>query len=304
VRSRLAASADAQADDDTIEQATITALIAEAEGTNNPHGEGYVPEADHPGYDVSPLPPSDPRLIELQPGRRGDRRRWAMAALVLLVGFGYLGTLWRSRQPARPAQAAPLATTAPPSGQAATPTPLGDLADDPAEVLRPTSLEIVRRVPGHPQGGRRYVLPVDPSEGALGAAWIPDLQPGRAAWLAGTTINAVLCLAPADAALVTEATARETLTLRIASGETRRYQAAAPRTVGRSEREVMDQRRAGLTLIVCGVAGNERTILEAALQLAVTHPGDQPGATAAPTTVEATAAPTTVETLTATVAER
>jgi hypothetical protein len=69
------------------------------------------------------------------------------------------------------------------------------------------------------------------------------------------------------------------------------------RTVGRSEREVMDQRRAGLTLIVCGVAGNERTILEAAVQPAITQPGDQPG-------VEATAASTTVETLTATVAGR
>ena len=136
--------------------------------------------------------------------------------------------------------------------------------DDPEAALRPTSLELVR--------GRRYVLPIDPSPGVLGAAWVPDLEPGRAAWLEGTTVNLVLCLAPADAALVVRAEADEIWTLRIASGETRRYRAQAPRTVGRQEREVMDQRHAGLTLIACGVSGNDRTIVEAALQGAALTP--------------------------------
>ncbi len=73
-------------------------------------------------------------------------------------------------------------------------------------------------------------------------------------------------VSPADAALVEGAEADELWTLRIASGDTRRYRAQAPRTVGRQEREVMDQRHAGLTLIACGASGNDRTIVEAALQ--------------------------------------
>ncbi len=262
-----AASAGPAADPDTVEQAAITALIDEAEGRASPEGWGRVPEVGDTWYDVQPIPTRDPRVAATS-----TVRAWPAPRRVLLGGLivvGGLAVAWWSlptRSVARageePAEtttalAASMVTT----GQA-TPTPLGDAGgdagDDPEAALRPTSLELVR--------GRRYVLPVDPSPGVLGAAWTPDLQPGRAAWLEGTTVNLVLCLAPADAALVERAEADELWTLRIASGDTRRYRAQEPRTVGRQEREVMDQRHAGLTLIACGASGNDRTIVEAALQ--------------------------------------
>ncbi len=262
-----AASAGPAADPDTVEGAAITNLIDEAEGRASPEGWGRVPEVGDTWYDVQPIPTRDPRVATAS----STARAWPAPRRVLLGGLivigGLVATWWSlpTRSVAR-AGGEPMETTtataqAATTGQA-TPTPLGDVAgdapNDPEAALRPTSLELVR--------GRRYVLPVDPSPGVLGAAWTPDLQTGRAAWLHGTTVNLVLCLAPADAALVERAEADETWTLRIASGETRHYRAQEPRTVGRQEREVMDQRHAGLTLIACGASGNDRTIVEAALQ--------------------------------------
>ena len=260
-----AASAGPTADPDMVEGAAIGALIDEAEGRASPEGWGRVPEVGDTWYDVQPIPTRDPRVVVVR-----TARRWPAPRRVVLGGLivaGGLALSWWSL-PARSVAGVngqqgvvttALAASAVATGQA-TPTPLGDVAgagDDEEAALRPTSLELVR--------GRRYVLPVDPSPGTLGAAWTPQLEPGRAAWLEGTTVNLVLCLAPADAALVEQAEADETWTLRIASGDTRHYRARGPRTVGRQEREVMDQRHAGLTLIACGVSGNDRTVVEAAL---------------------------------------
>ena len=54
--------------------------------------------------------------------------------------------------------------------------------------------------------------------------------------------------------------------MRPASGAVRTYTVIRTREVGRQEVEVMDQRRAGLTLILCDQGGNTRTIVEAAYQ--------------------------------------
>ncbi len=90
----------------------------------------------------------------------------------------------------------------------------------------------------------------------------------------------MLCLSPADHALITAATAGDTLTLRIANGETRQYVAQAPRVVGRQQREVLDQRRTALTLIACGADGNDRHVLDATLADPIDAARADPAATA------------------------
>ncbi len=137
------------------------------------------------------------------------------------------------------------------------PTPLGDIWEAPEDALRPTSLEVVRDT--------TFVLPVDAVLGTLGADWAPPLTPGRTAWLDGSLVNLVLCLAPADHSLITAAQAGDSLTLRIANGETRTYVANSLRVVGRQQREVLDQRHTGLTLVACGADGNDRHVLVATL---------------------------------------
>jgi len=256
------AAADGQADPDIVEAAALHELIAEAEGrTPDRAGWGLVPEAGGLHYDVQPLPTADPRTIAQPTARRLSRRQWVLIAIVLVAG-GLNTVVWaRQLLAAPPATRPPPAATAAHAGAtsaAATPTPLGAILDGPLDALRPTSLELRR--------DEAFVLPIDAVPGTLGGAWTPPLEPGRAAWLEGSIVNLVLCLAPADAALVTEARANDGITLRIANGETRQYVAAAPKVVGRHQREVLDQRQTGLTLIACGASGNDRAILTARLR--------------------------------------
>ncbi len=269
------ASAGKEVDPDGVEADTLTELIAEAEGRSGAReGWGFVPDAGGQTYDVCPIPMSDPARVAAPPARRRPPwRTLLLAGGVLAGGLGYSGVLlqgWKAASAAgagpAPVAAAlstghaasespavdPAVTTSPP-----TPTPLGDIWEAPEDGVRPTSLEVVRDT--------TFVLPVDAVPGTLGAAWTPALTPGRAAWLVGSRVNLVLCLAPADHALITAAQAGDRLTVRIANGETRSYVAAAPRMVGRQQREVLDQRQTGLTLVACGADGNDRPILVATL---------------------------------------
>ncbi|MDP9434478.1 MAG: hypothetical protein M3P93_04490, partial [Actinomycetota bacterium] len=280
VASKLAearTSAGTEADPDGVEADTLTELIAEAEGRSGARGGwGCVPDAGGQRYDVCPIPMSDPAMVPAPAARR--RPSWrvlVLAAVVLAGGLGYSMLLLQG-QPAgvavatgaaagavqsvavrgRAASESPANGTTAPNG-APTPTPLGDIWEAPEDGGRPTSLELVRDT--------TFVLPIDAVPGTLGAAWVPPLTPGRAAWLDGSRVNLVLCLAPADHGLITAATAGDHLTLRVANGETRVYVAAAPRVVGRQQREVLDQRHTGLTLVACGADGNDRQVLVAAL---------------------------------------
>jgi hypothetical protein len=128
-------------------------------------------------------------------------------------------------------------------------------------VAYPVSLEIARA-----DGRGPDVYRVLASAATLGGTWKPTLQPGVAAWLNGSYINHVLCLGPDAAPLLTTLPRGATITMRPASGAVRRYTVIRTRQVGRQEVDVLDQRRAGLTLILCGQGDNTRTIVEAAYQ--------------------------------------
>ncbi|MDP9314029.1 MAG: hypothetical protein M3R24_24650 [Chloroflexota bacterium] len=271
------AAAGTEADPDRVEADTLTELIAEAEGCSGARGGwGWVPDAGGQSYDVSPIPTSDPAIVTAPMARRRPPwRTLLVAGIVLVGGLGYC-TLLLLRQHGGVAVATGAAASAiqtaaltertvrgdpgaDPAGTASrpTPTPLGDIWEAPEDGVRPTSLELVRDT--------TFVLAIDAVPGMLGAAWTPSLQPGRAAWLDGSLVNLVLCLAPADHTLITAAQAGDRLTVRIANGETRSYVAAAPRVVGRQQREVLDQRHTGLTLVACGADGNDRHVLVATL---------------------------------------
>ncbi len=271
------ASAGTEADPDAVEADTLTDLIAEAEGRSGARGGwGWVPDASGQSYDVSPIPTSDPAIVTAPSARRRPNwRTLLVAGIVLVGGLGYstllllrqhggvavatgaaAGAIHTAALPERTVRgdpgADPAGTTSRP-----TPTPLGDIWEAPEDGVRPTSLELVRDT--------TFVLPIDAVPSTLGATWTPPLTPGRAAWLDGAHVNLVLCLALADHALITAATAGDRLILRIANGETRAYRAAAPRVVGRQQREVLDQRHTGLTLVACGSEGNDRHVLVATL---------------------------------------
>ncbi len=275
VASKLAealASAGTEADPDGVEADTLAELIAEAEGRSGARGGwGCVPDAGGQRYDVCPIPTTDPAMVPAPAARR--RPSWrvlVLAAVVLVGGLGY-SVLLLQGQPAGVAVATapgslragvigsrtPPEVAVDPPGVSPTPTPLGDIWEAPEDGLRPTSLEVVRDT--------TFVLPIDAVPGTLGAAWTPELTAGRAAWLDGAHVNLVLCLAPADHGLITAATAIDRLTVRIANGETRMYVANSPRVVGRQQREVLDQRHTGLTLVACGAEGNDRHVLVATL---------------------------------------
>jgi hypothetical protein len=51
--------------------------------------------------------------------------------------------------------------------------------------------------------------------------------------------------------------------MRPATGDVRGYEIVRVREVGRQQTEVLSQRKAGMTLIACGTAGNERVVAEA-----------------------------------------
>ncbi len=279
VTGRLAAalaSAGTEADPDRVEADMLAELIAEAEGHSGARGGwGCVPDAGGQRYDVCPIPMSDPALTAAPTARRPPWRTLVLASVVLAGGLGYSALFLQGQQAGvavatggaagavqtaaltgRTASRSPAADTAVTTSRP-TPSPLGDIWEAPEDGLRPTSLEMVRDT--------TFVLPIDAVPGTLGAAWTPELTAGRVAWLDGSRVNLVLCLAPAEHTLVTAAKAGDQLTVRIANGETRAYLAAAPRVVGRQQREVLDQRHTGLTLVACGADGNDRHVLVATL---------------------------------------
>lgn len=247
---------------DELEATLITDLIREAEGRDHPQGLGFVPTADME-FEI-PIPDTDPRQSQARErGKAGGNalghgRRVAAGAFVLMM----LGLIVLSM---RGGSAATSAEDGPTSDIRAfqtgtTPTPirtLGGVGDD-VTVFYPASLEIVH------QETAPQVYTVQASESDLGGQWEPVTEDaGSAAWLSGTFINMVFCLPPGAEATITSLVRGDMITMRPVSGAIRTYELVRVRQVGRQQIEVMDQRRAGLTLMVCGAAGNMRTIAEA-----------------------------------------
>jgi hypothetical protein len=266
---QLADATTLAVDQDQIERQVLDDLIRTAEGRDNADGLGRV-TCGGLVYAIH-VPEREPRL-EASAGRPRTSTtgatptaemtpaRWIAVALVLLVLLGYgLVTIWGSTPIEVSADVPPIA----PSGLAPTsppvlPTTLGELGEaGAATVADPTSLEIRRA------DGSSVVLRVVPSSGVLGGSWTPTVEDGQAAWLSGTMINSVFCL-PGNATNLISALKRGSpIVMRPASGALRHYEVIRTRTVGRQQVEVLDQRRAGMTLLACGGTGSTRTVVEA-----------------------------------------
>jgi hypothetical protein len=256
-------------DPDQIEQHLLDDLIREAEGRDNADGLGRVPSGPFT-YNIQ-VPERDPRQDGV-PGRRraptgaaasGEMTpaRWLAVALILLVLLGYgLVTIWGSTPTEVNADTPPITNTTGPAPTAPPilPTTLGELGEAGAvTVADPTSLEIRRA------DGSSVVLRVLPSTGVLGGSWTPTVEDGQAAWLSGTTINSVFCLPGNATSLISALKRGSPIVMRPASGALRHYEVIRTRTVGRQQVEVLDQRRAGMTLLACGGTGSTRTVVEA-----------------------------------------
>jgi hypothetical protein len=263
--SQARGTATGAADPDQVEAELIETLIREAEGRDDPEGLGLVPTAENENFIVPPE--SDP--CETASPRRGKAAaqsggavgamtpaRWLAVGGLVLVCLAWL--LFRSL--AAPSAPAETARSQVPSGTASVvvtqePTPIADVSvGKDITVSFPTSLEV---------GGQSGVFRIVASDGQLGGAWAPELQPGVAAWLKQTYINSIFCMPPESAALLAGLTRGQPILMRPASGAVRRYEVVRTRKVQRQQVEVMDQRRAGMTLIVCGTSENERTVVEA-----------------------------------------
>jgi hypothetical protein len=267
-------------DPDQVEEELIADLVRQAEGRDDQGfsmGLGAVPTAK--GLNQLVPPERDPRT--LPPATRAGKRRaagkggtgkggmapaqlaaWAGIGLAILIFCIYL--FGGSRDAPTTAEAETTTTTPTMSGPA-TPTPLMERSGgDDVTVAYPSSLEIARvDAPG------TEVYRVLASASELGGTWEPDLEPGTAAWLNGTYINHSFCL-PQEASPTVAALSRgDVITMRPASGAVRRYEVSRVRRVGRQQVEVLDQRRAGLTLILCGEAGNERTVVRPRIGVSV-----------------------------------
>jgi transcription elongation GreA/GreB family factor len=107
------------------------------------------------------------------------------------------------------------------------------------------------------------VYRVVPSEGTLGGSWTPELEAGTAAWLNGSYVNSVFCLPPDTEATLAELPEGTTVLMRPATGDVREYRIVRVREVGRQQTEVLSQRKAGMTLLACGVLGDRRVVAEA-----------------------------------------
>jgi len=135
----------------------------------------------------------------------------------------------------------------------------------------PSSLEIVTG-PGEPTAPltrsvrSALVYRVVPSDGTLGGAWTPELAAGTAAWLNGSYVNSVFCLPPDTEAMLGALREGTTVLMRPATGDVREYRIVRVQAVGRQQTEVLSQRKAGMTLIACGVPGDERVVAEAVYQ--------------------------------------
>ncbi len=278
------------ADPDEIEAELAEQLIRAAEGRDHAQGLGIVPSADGDEYEIMP-PEIDPRTLAPGRGRRSSSKgdsaagamtpaRWgSLAALVVLPVLWFIWSIAGATASAETGVASDLTPAPETAIPGATPTPLTDYSSgEDVTVFYPASLEIER------PDSSPIVYRVLASASELGGTWKPEIPEGSAAWLNGTYINHVFCLPPSSMALISTMQRGDAITMRPASGAIRQYEIVATSTVGRQQTEVMDQRRAGLTLIVCGSAAsgnaNERMVAEAvfrpeALAAAAFSRGDQ-----------------------------
>ena len=144
----------------------------------------------------------------------------------------------------------------------APPTPITDVAEAGSDitVAYPASLEILR------DDQSADVYRVKASSSALGGTWTPDVPAGVAAWLNGSYVNYVFCLPPSAQATVQALTRGSHIVMRPANGAVRDFEVLRVRQVERQEIEVFDQRRSGMTLVLCGGDTNQRTVVEAVYQ--------------------------------------
>jgi hypothetical protein len=261
------------ADPDQVEATVLDDLIRRAEGRDNPDGLGEVPTADYV-YEFIP-PEADPRILPARGrgavagvgGGEMGAGRWIGLAVLALFGLVALLRMFSggSSTPSQALASTAVALTTTP-GRATTtpiipaPTPTGfaeGAAGSDVQVVDPTSLEF-----GRPTGAP-VVFPVVATSGQLGGAWSPAMEPGHVGWLQGTYVNSAFCLGQ-DARTLAHATTRgQPILMRAANGAVRRYEVARVRQVGRQQTEVLDQRRAGMTIVLCGDSGNQRTVIEA-----------------------------------------
>jgi hypothetical protein len=257
------------ADPDAVERELLDQLVREAEGRDDPDGLGAVPTSEDAEGQVVP-PDSDPR-VNTAPGASGQRSRAGAASagagagslsrgriaagvVVLLLPVVWLvasvaGVLGGGSKSATPT---PATTQTAPAGTA---TPLAELDGGKGTLVwYPSSLEI-------PLADHREVYRIAASQGALGGTWAPETGPGIASWLQNTFINTIVCLPPSAADL--HLAPGQAVQLRNASGALRRYTISAVQEVERQQTELLDQRRAGLTLVICGTGGNTRQVLSA-----------------------------------------
>ncbi|KPL83017.1 hypothetical protein [Herpetosiphon geysericola] len=257
-----------EVDPDQIEEELVDALIREAEGRDSASGMGMVPTTEGE-YALIP-PESDPRLAQPAKGsgRSGDAgamtpQRWAAIGLVLLVPL--LWFFWPSGDGDTDTDTQALDTTTTPMTTTlalVTPTALTDFSGgNDVTVAYPASLELARD-----DGASPDVYRVLASASELGGVWEPDVPEGVAAWLNGSYINHIFCLPTTAKSTIDGLNRGSVITMRPASGAVRTYTVVRVREVGRQEVEVLDQRRAGMTLILCGDGQNERTVVEAAYQ--------------------------------------
>lgn len=291
------------ADPGVVEADLIDELLLRAEGrTVEDPGIGMVPMPDG-DYRIIP-PTSNPfEAVDatadtgVPNARSAQRQRWLVAGAVLAVG---LLTTWLSIGGSDEPSAAP-----PPSDRAGAsaapsraPGSAGGVSEaeanartaqlygvEPvtstvsitdADVRRagasyPSSLEIVTTLdeatpPLTRTARTALVYRVVPSTGQLGGSWMPELAAGTAAWLNGSYVNSVFCLPPDTESTLAALPEGTTVLMRPATGDVREYRIVRVREVGRQQTEVLSQRKAGMTLLACGVPGDERVVAEAVYQ--------------------------------------
>lgn len=220
-------------------------------------------------------------LLDEETPRQRLRRIWpivgAMAAvmLILLVRYGNWGgkveptptltvtsvAVHLPTMTLTPTSTAPVTAT-PTNTPTVAPTPIPTETPTPAppkevEVKpEPVELEPGAVIPVSLEVAGRYfpVVPTTLRDEAW--AYLPD--PGQVSWLAGSYVNVVLGLpySGENLDLVASTLAlSDTVTLRSSVAGTNHYQLVERRSVGVYEIEALNQRRAGLTLVLLG--GNE-----------------------------------------------
>ena len=267
-------------DPDQVELCMITAWRAHCNNLLLPDDD---PAAPLPGYTVPVYLTTDGRVLTYvmeqlpmsaslrapsvhddapattAPARPVPRRALVLGTLTLLVAllWGWRVVL-HSAAAADPAAPDVAATAAAMPSTDASPSPLSN-APTTAELADPVGLEV--------GDSGTQIWRVVRSEGVLGNPWTPPLEAGTAAWLGASVINPILCLPPADEAALRALRRGDAVTLRLASGVSRRYDVLHVRRVGQQEIEHFDQHALRLTLVACTVVGNERTVVEALYQI-------------------------------------